>query len=109
MARGRKFEEKQLRYAMYSQIVREGGLKVPIIMRFSLIPGHCASCSAVGYLLGCSHACGGWFTVTTAVFATCGMSFWCYSVAALASMPGIFVMVYVGVILEMQFQGSSTS
>ena len=43
MARGRKLEEKQLKWALYAQVVREGGLKVPVIMRFSLIPGHCAS------------------------------------------------------------------
>ena len=96
MARGRKFEEKQLRYAMYSQIVREGGLKVPIIMRFSLIPGHCASCSAVGCLLGCSHACGGRFTVTTAVFATCGMSSWRFLISATVGLPKQLAAVYIG-------------
>lgn len=33
-------EEKYLKYALYSQVVREGGLKIPIIMRYSLIPAH---------------------------------------------------------------------
>ena len=40
MQRGRKFEEKSITYALYSQIIREGGYRVPIIMRFSAIPGH---------------------------------------------------------------------
>lgn len=43
MSRGRKYEEKQITFALYSQVVREGGLHVPVIMRFSAIPGHCES------------------------------------------------------------------
>ena len=45
MSRGRKLEEKQIKFALYAQVVREGGLKVPIIMRYSAIPGHCTCCS----------------------------------------------------------------
>ena len=43
MARGKKYEEKSVNFALYSQVVREGGYHVPIIMRFSAIPGHCTS------------------------------------------------------------------
>ena len=39
--RSRKFEEKELTYAIYAEVVREGGFLVPIVMRFSAIPGHC--------------------------------------------------------------------
>ena len=45
MPRGRKYEEKSINFALYSQVVREGGYRVPIIMRFSIIPGHCGSLS----------------------------------------------------------------
>ena len=43
MARGRKFEEKRIRFALYAEVVRQGGLRVPIMMRYSAIPGHCGS------------------------------------------------------------------
>ena len=49
MQRGRKLEEKSITYALYSQIIREGGYRVPIIMRFSAIPGHCKSYYIVVY------------------------------------------------------------
>ncbi|KAI0706579.1 hypothetical protein C8Q76DRAFT_630288 [Earliella scabrosa] len=74
-ARGRKFEETRLKYALYAQVVREGGLRVPTIMRFSAIPGH----------------------FSTAVFSTCGMSVWMFCASAFLSLPKQLAVVYVGV------------
>lgn len=39
-ARGKRYEETKIKYALYAQVVREGGLKMPTIMRFTAIPGH---------------------------------------------------------------------
>ena len=41
MERGRKIQDGQLKYALYAQVVREGGLIIPTVMRISVIPGHC--------------------------------------------------------------------
>lgn len=38
--------------------------------------------------------------VTTAVFATCGMSVWIFALAAFLSSPKQFATVYIGVIIE---------
>ena len=40
-ARANKMEETSLKYALLAQVVRDGGFKIPIIMRFSAFPGHC--------------------------------------------------------------------
>ncbi|RPD69736.1 hypothetical protein L226DRAFT_471368 [Lentinus tigrinus ALCF2SS1-7] len=74
-ARGRKLEEKQLKYGLYAQVVREGGLKVPVIMRFSLIPSH----------------------FTTAIFSTCGMNVFIFLASAILSLPKQLAVVYIGV------------
>ena len=42
-ARGEKLEKTRLDYACLARIVRDGGLKVAIVARFSAIPGHCES------------------------------------------------------------------
>ncbi|RDX41831.1 hypothetical protein OH76DRAFT_178073 [Lentinus brumalis] len=75
MARGKKMEEKQLKYALYAQVVREGGLKVPVIMRFSFIPSH----------------------FSTAIFSTCGMNLWIFLASAIISLPKQLAVVYLGV------------
>lgn len=41
MARGKKWEEKKLQYAMLTEVVRQGGFLIAVIIRFSAIPGHC--------------------------------------------------------------------
>ena len=42
-ARGRKLEESQLNWALLAEVVRTGGLKMPLLMRLTYIPSHCAS------------------------------------------------------------------
>jgi uncharacterized membrane protein YdjX (TVP38/TMEM64 family) len=43
--------------------------------------------------------------VTTAVFSTCGMNIWTFSVAAFLSLPKQFLTVYLGVALEQSEDG----
>ncbi|KAH9937912.1 uncharacterized protein BXZ73DRAFT_76532 [Epithele typhae] len=72
--RGRKLEETQLKFALYSGVVRGGGIIVPIVMRYSAIPGH----------------------MTTAVFAMCGMRLWVFLLAATLSLPKQLALVFIG-------------
>jgi uncharacterized membrane protein YdjX (TVP38/TMEM64 family) len=43
--------------------------------------------------------------VTTAIFSTCGMNIFVFTLAALLSMPKQFITVYLGVILEQSSTG----
>ncbi|TCD63005.1 Tlg2-vesicle protein [Steccherinum ochraceum] len=82
-ARAEKMEKKDISYATLARVIRDGGFKVALIARYSAIPGH----------------------FTTAVFATCGMGFWTFALAALLSLPKQFVTVYLGVALEQSTDG----
>ncbi|TBU41574.1 hypothetical protein BD309DRAFT_1010793 [Dichomitus squalens] len=73
-ARGEKAEQKNLRFGLLSEVIREGGFKMAIIVRYSAIPGH----------------------LTTAIFATCGMGVLTFLVAAVLSLPKQFATVYLG-------------
>lgn len=77
-ARGEKLERTNMQYSCLARVVREGGFKIALIARFSAIPGH----------------------FTTAVFASCGMDVWTFSLAAFLSLPKQFATVYIGVIIE---------
>ncbi|KLO10013.1 hypothetical protein SCHPADRAFT_943175 [Schizopora paradoxa] len=85
-ARGEKYERTKIDYACLARIVREGGLKVAVIARYSVIPPH----------------------FTTSVFATCGMKFWVFLVSAILSLPRHFATVYIGVSIEDESNGSSS-
>ncbi|KAJ6632601.1 hypothetical protein B0H10DRAFT_1977982 [Mycena sp. CBHHK59/15] len=76
-ARAEKAELTKISYGCLARVVRDGGLLIAIIARYSSLPGH----------------------FTTAVFATCGMPFWVFLVAAVVSLPKQLVVVYVGVAL----------
>ncbi|KAF7305552.1 hypothetical protein HMN09_00808100 [Mycena chlorophos] len=76
--RAKKVEAKNLRYAVLVHTIRHGGLSVAVITRFSAIPGH----------------------VTTAIFATCGMPFWVFVVAAVVALPKQLALVAVGFLLR---------
>ncbi|KAJ7912539.1 hypothetical protein B0H13DRAFT_2007142 [Mycena leptocephala] len=85
-ARGKRLELTNIQYGSLAHIVREGGLVIPIIIRYSSFPVH----------------------FTTAVFSTCGMSFWVFLVAAVVSLPKQLVLVYVGVALASDESKSKT-
>ncbi|KAL1950003.1 hypothetical protein VTO73DRAFT_8884 [Trametes versicolor] len=86
-ARGEKLEKNKLSYACLARVVREGGFKIALIARLSAIPGH----------------------FTTAVFSTCGMGIWTFSIAAILSLPKQFITVYLGVALEQSEDGQSNT
>ncbi|KAJ7115540.1 hypothetical protein C8R43DRAFT_1038743 [Mycena crocata] len=86
-ARGEKMERTQIPYACLAKCVRQGGFKIALIARFSAIPGH----------------------FTTAVFSTCGMGIFVFSIAAILSLPKQLITVYLGVILEQSKQGVTDS
>lgn len=71
-------EKTNLTYACLARITRDGGFKIALIARLSAIPGH----------------------FTTAIFSTCGMNIFVFSMAAILSLPKQFITVYLGVILK---------
>ncbi|EJD36440.1 hypothetical protein AURDEDRAFT_74204 [Auricularia subglabra TFB-10046 SS5] len=77
-ARAEKLEKEKPYYDCLARVVREGGFKVALMARLSAIPGH----------------------FTTAIFATCGMGIWVFTLAAILSLPKQFITVYAGVMLE---------
>jgi len=84
-ARGEKLEKTKILYSCLAHVIREGGLKIALIARLSAIPGH----------------------FTTAIFSTCGMNIFVFSLAALLSMPKQLITVYLGVILEESATGTT--
>ncbi|KAJ7483588.1 hypothetical protein FB451DRAFT_1235048 [Mycena latifolia] len=76
-ARGEKLELTSMPYGTLAQVVREGGLLIAVVVRYSAFPAH----------------------FTTAVFSTCGMPFWVFLVAAVVSLPKQLAVVYIGVAL----------
>lgn len=85
--RGEKIEQSSVIYSALGRVVREGGFKVAVIVRYSVIPSHFA----------------------TALFAVCGMNIFVYMLAALLSLPKQFINVYIGTLLETSANSSSTS
>jgi len=75
LVRFARVEEKSLYYACLARLMRECGLGMLIIIRFSAVPGH----------------------VVTAIQSTVGISWWIYSLAVIATLPKQLVFVYLGV------------
>lgn len=82
-----KKEKTNIQYACLSKLVREGGFKIALIVRYSAVPGH----------------------FTTAIFAVCGMNILVFIAAAILSMPKQFITVYIGTLLENDANGSTTT
>ncbi|PIL28397.1 hypothetical protein GSI_09548 [Ganoderma sinense ZZ0214-1] len=74
-ARGRKLEESKLNWALLAEVVRQGGLRMPLLMRLTYIPSH----------------------FLTAVFSTCGMNLWVFTASAVLSLPKQLAVVFIGV------------
>jgi hypothetical protein len=99
-------EKTNISYACLAKVVRDGGFKIALVARLSAIPGHCESRSVVSPWR-CDF--NGRVTVTTAVFSTCGMNVFVFSIAAILSLPKQFITVYLGVILEQSDTGKLIS
>ncbi|KAL0581614.1 hypothetical protein V5O48_000430 [Marasmius crinis-equi] len=77
-ARAEKFEKKKISYAAMAKVIRDGGFKIALIVRWSSIPEHFA----------------------TGIFATCGIGIVPFSIAVLLSLPKNIIQVYMGVIFD---------
>lgn len=86
-ARGDKLEKENMNYACLAKVVRDGGFKIALICRLSVMPGH----------------------FTTAIFSTCGMNVLTFSIACILSLPKQLITVYIGVIIEESGTGTETA
>ncbi|KIK64265.1 hypothetical protein GYMLUDRAFT_259246 [Collybiopsis luxurians FD-317 M1] len=84
--RAQKYEKKQIQYACLSKILREGGFKIALAARYSIIPPH----------------------IATAIFASSGMGFWTFLASAVCSLPRQLVIVLTGVLFKDEANGTST-
>ncbi|KAM5544916.1 hypothetical protein V8D89_001814 [Ganoderma adspersum] len=84
-ARGRKLEESKLNWALLAEVVRRGGLRMPLLMRLTF------------RRLGWKGTRLMRKTVLTAVFSTCGMNFWVFTASAVLSLPKQLAVVFIGV------------
>ncbi|WRT68099.1 uncharacterized protein IL334_005074 [Kwoniella shivajii] len=71
----KKYEKSNINYACMAHVVRDGGFWMIFIIRLSAIPGH----------------------FSTAVFATCGIGFWIFTIACVLTLPKQLIVVYLGV------------
>ncbi|KAF5339250.1 hypothetical protein D9758_013295 [Tetrapyrgos nigripes] len=78
--------EKNISYACLVKVIREGGFRVAVLVRYSLIPPH----------------------LTTTIFAVCGMSSLTFLASAILSLPKQLVGVYLGYSLDSSVDGDST-
>ncbi|KAJ3980839.1 hypothetical protein F5890DRAFT_636653 [Lentinula detonsa] len=83
-SRARKLEKKKIMYACFSRVIRDGGFKVILAARYSLIPSH----------------------LTTTIFAASGMKFYIFLAAAVLSLPKQLVTVYIGVLMAASVNGT---
>ncbi|RPD55034.1 hypothetical protein L227DRAFT_332941 [Lentinus tigrinus ALCF2SS1-6] len=73
--RNEKSEKSSLQYALLAEVIRQGGLKLTIMVRYSAIPAH----------------------MMTAIFASVGMTLRTFLIAAFVALPKQFASVYFGV------------
>ncbi|KAK4051385.1 hypothetical protein OIV83_002869 [Microbotryomycetes sp. JL201] len=74
-AKAAKIEQKSIFYACVARMMREGGLWILVVVRFSAIPGH----------------------VVTAMQSTIGVGILKYSLAVIITLPKQLAIVYLGV------------
>ena len=72
--RSKNVQKKSIQYATLVKVIDDGGLLIAIVARYSILPAH----------------------YTTAVFASCGMRFFTFLLAAVVSLPTQFANVYIG-------------
>ncbi|KAK7940830.1 uncharacterized protein PG986_013217 [Apiospora aurea] len=79
-----KMERSNLNYASLARLTRDGGFWIVFWIRFSIIPSH----------------------FSTAVFATCDVKFWHFAIATFLTLPKQIILVYLGVLLVAEKEGS---
>ncbi|KAF2266169.1 hypothetical protein CC78DRAFT_531829 [Lojkania enalia] len=75
--RAAKLERTNLNYGALARLTRDGGFWIVLIIRLSAIPSH----------------------FSTAVFSTCDVNFWFFTIATALSLPKQIFLVYLGVLL----------
>lgn len=93
-SRGEKAEQKNLRYALLSEVIREGGLVMAVMVRYSAVPSHRMS---PAFAMPLAARLTYIQLVTTAIFATAGLGMWTFLIAAFAALPKQLATVYLGV------------
>ncbi|KAI5448871.1 hypothetical protein NCC49_006058 [Naganishia albida] len=81
-----KLERTNMNYALLAHVVREGGLKIAVMLRLSAVPGH----------------------LTTPVLSTAGLSVWIFAIGTILSLPKNLAIVYLGVALANTDENSSS-
>ncbi|ORY57838.1 snare associated Golgi protein-domain-containing protein [Pseudomassariella vexata] len=82
-----KMERTNLNYGAMARITRDGGFWIVFIIRLSVIPSH----------------------FSTAVFSTCDVKFWHFTVSTFLTLPKQLILVYLGVLLVQQGKQDSNS
>lgn len=70
-----------------TRVIQEGGFWVIFVARLSAIPGH----------------------LTTAVFSTCGVGFWTFTMTAILTTPKQLQIVYLGTIFNQSDEEEGTT
>ncbi|KAH8926624.1 hypothetical protein BT69DRAFT_1278637 [Atractiella rhizophila] len=85
--RAERYERKSFEWAAISYIVRKGGFKIVLAVRYSVIPNN----------------------ISTTIFSTTGVGFWSFTNAAILSLPQILTLVYTGVYYKNTGMGMEAS
>ncbi|KAJ7736733.1 hypothetical protein DFH07DRAFT_97183 [Mycena maculata] len=85
--RSGKLEAKNFDYGLMAYVVRRGGFLVVLVIRYSTVPSHFA----------------------TALFASVGISFWIFLIAAILSLPQGLLPVYIGYVMQPSVSEDNTS
>ncbi|KAJ3901721.1 hypothetical protein F5879DRAFT_307221 [Lentinula edodes] len=83
-SRAEKLQQKTIMYACFAKVIQDGGFKVVLAARYSIIPAH----------------------LTTTIFAASGMKFYIFLAAAVLSLPKQLVTVYIGVLMADSVDGT---
>ncbi|QRV81969.1 Golgi apparatus membrane protein TVP38 [Ceratobasidium sp. AG-Ba] len=75
------------RFGALARVIREGGFWVTLVIRFSAFPTH----------------------ITTALFATCGVSFFMFLLTLVLSLPRQLAGVYIGVLAKQKAEGHTST
>ncbi|KAF5368035.1 hypothetical protein D9758_004486 [Tetrapyrgos nigripes] len=78
--------EKNIAYACLVRVIQDGGFRIALLIRYSLIPPH----------------------FTTTIFAVCGMSSLTFLASAVLSLPKQLVVVYLGDSLAQEADGDAS-
>jgi hypothetical protein len=103
--RAAKLEEKDVKYAILARAIRDGGIKMAIVARYSIIPAHGLYPIVFLPLKRVTNICN---AVLTALMATCDVSLFTFVVSAIASLPRPWIGVFIGYNLQLVADGRTS-